>query len=355
MVYAQQAVEMARRFSDPALVAHSLLGMLLALMGPEHAAQRLHLAKEILDLAKAANDTVLLCNAHWWLGYCRSSRERWWRPTRKSRLIAASVKRQTNLSLFPSTAMFRAMRALMLGRFEDSERLAQQAFAAGQTVQTETAAGIFGLQMFALRREQGRLKEAGSRRSLLCPATDRSVGFASQPSFNLCRTRNDPEARVEFDILAQHDFADLPRDALWMGTMTYLADICTFLGDRARADTLYQILVPFAGQNVVVGNGTACYGALSRYLGALATTLERWDDAACHFEHALAMNARMDARPWLAHTQEQYAAMLLARHLPGDRDKAAALLDAALTTARELGMRALEERIPPNNADKGPT
>ena len=57
------------------------------------------------------------------------------------------------------------------------------------------------------------------------------------------------------------------------------------------------------------------------------------------------MNTRMDARPWLAHTQEQYATMLLARRQSGDRDKATALLDAALATARELGMCALEERI----------
>jgi tetratricopeptide (TPR) repeat protein len=153
------------------------------------------------------------------------------------------------------------------------------------------------------------------------------------------------DARAEFENLARHDFADLPRDSVWMGTMTYLVDICTFLGDRARADTLYQILLPFAGRNVVVSNAAACYGALSRYLGALATTLERWDDAARHFEDAIAMNARMDARVWLAHTQEQYATMLLARHQSGDRDKAAALLEAALATTRELGMHALEERI----------
>ena len=57
------------------------------------------------------------------------------------------------------------------------------------------------------------------------------------------------------------------------------------------------------------------------------------------------MNTRMDTRVWLAHTQQQYAAMLLARDDSGDRDKAAALLDTALATARELGMRALEERI----------
>ena len=108
---------------------------------------------------------------------------------------------------------------------------------------------------------------------------------------------------------------------------------------------MYRILRPFAGRNVVVSNGAACYGALSRYLGALAATLENWDDAERHFEDALAMNTRMDTRVWLAHTQEQYAAMLLARADSGDRDKAAALLDTALVTARELGMRALEERI----------
>jgi hypothetical protein len=116
---------------------------------------------------------------------------------------------------------------------------------------------------------------------------------------------------------------------------------------------LYQLLLPYAGHTVVIGNAAACYGALSRYLGALATTLGRWDEAAQHFEDALAMNARMEAWPWLAHTQYQYAIMLLARDQSGDpstgsgqaSEKARELLKAALITARELGMRALEERL----------
>jgi DNA-binding NarL/FixJ family response regulator len=57
------------------------------------------------------------------------------------------------------------------------------------------------------------------------------------------------------------------------------------------------------------------------------------------------MNTTMRASPWLAHTQHDYATMLLARNQPGDADKAASLLHEALTTARELGMRALEHRI----------
>jgi hypothetical protein len=50
------------------------------------------------------------------------------------------------------------------------------------------------------------------------------------------------------------------------------------------------------------------------------------------------MNTRMGARPWLAHTQDDYARMLLARAGPGDRERAQELLDAALATYRELGM-----------------
>ncbi len=127
--------------------------------------------------------------------------------------------------------------------------------------------------------------------------------------------------------------------------MTYLVDVCTFLGDKARAAVLYQLLLPYAGHTVVIGSAVACYGALSRYLGALATTLARWDEAAQHFEDALAMNTRMEAWPWLAHTQHQYATMLLARDQPGDGEKARELLKAALLTARELGMHALEEQL----------
>jgi DNA-binding NarL/FixJ family response regulator len=127
--------------------------------------------------------------------------------------------------------------------------------------------------------------------------------------------------------------------------MTYLTDVCTFLGDMARATTLYQLLLPYADRAVVIGNAVACYGAMSRYLGALATTMGRWDAAAQHFEDALTMNTRMGARPWLAHTQYAYATMLLARSHSGDDDKATALLDAALSTARALGMGALEQRL----------
>ncbi len=345
MLYAPEALAMARRIGDPELVSYSLLGMFYALSGPEHAEERLAITTEMQDLADAANVQNPTLSQYFWRGYCLlelgdtagadvdfDGYGRW----------AAEAKRPFHQSMCET---LRAMRALMRGRFQDSERLAQQAYAIGQRLQTETVAGVFGLQMFALRREQGRLKEVEPVVRLF--VQQHSAAAAWRPGLAVIYSELGltSDARAEFENLAQHDFADLPRDSLWMGTMTYLVDICTFLRDRSRAETLYRILLPFAGRNVVIGNGTVCYGALSRYLGALATILERWDDAARHFEDALVMNTRMDARPWLAHTQERYATMLLAGRQSGDQDKAAALLDAALATARELGMCALEERI----------
>ena len=71
----------------------------------------------------------------------------------------------------------------------------------------------------------------------------------------------------------------------------------------------------------------------------------RWQEAESHFDQALAMNARMGAKPWLAHTQFQYAHMLLERSIAGDIERARALLNEAEAISRQLGMRSLETRI----------
>ena len=56
------------------------------------------------------------------------------------------------------------------------------------------------------------------------------------------------------------------------------------------------------------------------------------------------MNARAGARPWLAYTQYDYAAMLLEPAAAGDRRKARSLVESALETAEALGMRPLAEK-----------
>jgi len=150
---------------------------------------------------------------------------------------------------------------------------------------------------------------------------------------------------MAFEPLAADHGTTIPQDALWVACMGSLVEVCPCLGDARRAATVYQCFTPYEGANSVMGPTAVSYGAATRYLGMLAATRSPWGDAQRHGEDALAMNARMGARPWLAHTQSQYAIMLLARSQLGDGAQAVSLLDEARITARALGMRALEERL----------
>ena len=152
------------------------------------------------------------------------------------------------------------------------------------------------------------------------------------------------EARDEFDRLAADGFTGvLDSVSGWSVAAVYLAETCARLNDQARAEVLYEALLPYAGRNPMLGP-LANDSAVSRHLGVLATVTQRWDEAERHFEDALAMNIRMEAQPGTAWTRYQYADMVLRRNADGDRKKALSLLAEALNTAQELGMKLLTER-----------
>jgi hypothetical protein len=66
--------------------------------------------------------------------------------------------------------------------------------------------------------------------------------------------------------------------------------------------------------------------------------MSRWQDAERHFVAAIEMDRRTGGRPWLAHGQQEYARMLLAREVPGDRAQARELITSARATNAQLGM-----------------
>ena len=96
---------------------------------------------------------------------------------------------------------------------------------------------------------------------------------------------------------------------------------------------------------ITVGVHIVCFGSAGRFLGLLADLLEDQPTAEEHFERALDMNTRMEAWPWLAHTQADYAAALRRWGRPADLARAAELTSAAMTTADRLGMAFLRQRL----------
>jgi DNA-binding CsgD family transcriptional regulator len=344
-VVEQQAVEMARRLGDPAALAATLKARFFFRWRPELMAARLAGATELIRLAEETGDREMALNARNWRLFDLMELGDLQAVDRELAVLSRLVEELREPFYLYVHVTFLAMRAIFAGNFEEGERLAQHALAIGQRLRGHDALGIFGVQMFTLRREQGRLQD-------LAPAVRHFVQVSPetstwQPGLALIYSELglEQETRTEFERLAAHDFADIPRDARWVACLVYLSEVCAFLGDARRAATLYQYLLPHDGYTLVVGPTAACYGAAAYYLGLLAATMCRWEEAQCHFAAALAMNARMGAKPALAHTQYAYAKMLLAREQPDDRAPAMSLLDGALAISLELGMRALEQRV----------
>ena len=342
----REAIAMARRIGDPAVLARVLRSTHWALWVPENLEERLALAGEILRLAEQTSDRAnLLAEGHlfrFWdlleLGDVAGSE--------RELDLAARAMEETRQPYFRwMSTMLQVLLAFAQGRLAEVEPLAQQALQVGQEAQNQNAALAFGLHSALLTREQGRLKELEALLSSvgdLYPSVSPNIRCAIAVVH--ADGRREAEARREFESLAAHDFADLPRNMARLFSLAFLAEVAAFLRDVLRAEILYGLLRPFARLNVTVGP-VLSFGAASRYLGLLAATMGHHDEAARHFEDALAMNARMGTRQALARTQAEYAEMLLAHGQPGDRAKALDLLVPALNTAQELGMKLVVEKV----------
>ena len=86
------------------------------------------------------------------------------------------------------------------------------------------------------------------------------------------------------------------------------------------------------------GSGIYCCGSSASDLGRLAVVLGRLDEAVERFEEAMAIDARVGARPAAVLDGVQLAAALVARDGPGDPARALGLARAAAAEARRLGM-----------------
>jgi tetratricopeptide (TPR) repeat protein len=198
------------------------------------------------------------------------------------------------------------------------------------------------MQLFALRSEHGQLAE-------LEPTIRRSVAeFPTRPLFRCLLARlhtelgDEDQARSVFEELAANRFAVIPVNNDLLLSLSHLAEVAWFLRDTKRAAVLHGLLLPYRG--LVVDTLESSTGAVDRYLGLTAMTAGDFQAAERYLDDALQLNARIGARPWAARTQADLARLLLARDRPGDRERAAGLLAAALGTAKQLGMTVFAER-----------
>ena len=339
------AIEMARRIEDPRALIEALRTRLSLDRDPAQIGSRVSLIGEILVTAHDIDDKYLQMELLTFRIYdlvALGDAEGWERDLEAIRQIGADISEPFQEYNYRTMIVAPVIQA---GRFEEAESMVMAAFDTGQKLGVDNIEGVMGIQMFTIRREQGRLAE-------IAPIVKHFVnqhgaGAAWRPGLALIYADigEIENARVEFERLAADEFGLIPRDSLWQTCLTYLAEVCCAIDAAEDAQILYELLLPYENLTVVVGNASACLGATSRFLGQLAATLMRWDDAERHFRHALELNAQMSATPWLAHAQFQYSRMLFARGDAKDVESANELLDSALRIANDLGMGGLESHI----------
>jgi tetratricopeptide (TPR) repeat protein len=339
-----EAVAIARRTGDLRTLATCLDARHYALWLPENVEERLEVAAELRRVAEATGDPELeLQGAGWTIIDLMELGD----IDGVDIQIAAASKLAEALHRpvwLWWTSLFRGARALLAGHLDEAERLAQETLAIGQRGQAENALHYYAQTMFNIRREQGRLAEVeGAVRGFieLYPAIPAWRGALALLLVELGRP---DEARAEFEQAGEGGFAAFPRDANWLIAITLMAEVCGALADAGRAEELYNLLAPYAGNNVVVGRNATNYGNASRLLGLLAATRGQDELAERHYAQAQKMHAKMGAKPMFARTEVSWAELLLARRAPGDVERARELLADAIVVADALGMVVLAER-----------
>ena len=227
----QEAIEMARRLGDSEALVTALHSRHWALTTPGMALERLAHSEEMLRRREGNGQ----------------SGDRVSRPQRALPLLSRALRpawhgrrepgddraRRAAAAALLSVAhrLSRTLRATLDGRFPDAERLAEEALELGRVRQSEYATYVFRYaQLLAIRWAQGSLPE------LWPQIEDHADRFPWIPRWRealaAAERGDDQLARRELERHAARDFADLPRDGLWILHLCTLADVCVLVGDE---------------------------------------------------------------------------------------------------------------------------
>jgi hypothetical protein len=239
---AHDALAMASRVADEPVRLEVLVAATSALLYFADPRVRLPLDTELVTLAERAGDRIAATRGllrlvfdHLELGDAASADRTIAEYDRLSGAIGLPMLRWR-------APMLRAMRALMEGRFDDSEALCAEA--------ATIAAGVddMGAKATLAMHTAGRLWAARRIEELAAhlPLAFEAVGRMADPVFARCfrvgmlaRIGRADAARADFDALVRHDPPLLGRPML-----VWAADACLALGDANAAAILVELLRP---------------------------------------------------------------------------------------------------------------
>jgi DNA-binding CsgD family transcriptional regulator len=333
------AMELAGLSGDPGLLAAVLPARHLALAGPDWPFERLALADQALGLARSAAAPIQELWAHVWrtdafweLGDTASA------ETEIERLASLAHSFRNPLAKW-HLRRCQAVRALLLGRYEQAVALSEEATAVLPR-ENFIAQFLHFAFMSSVDADRGESTWIDGHRGMFDAGPPVIVRSMLASCFLSAGQRDEALPHYE---QARRSLGRVPRDARWMGTMVFLTDGAFQFDDRETAEVCYRELLPFDGRFMASGGGSVvCQGSVALFLGMAAMTLGRFADSERHLRRAIHGNAAAGARPWSARAELVLAELL--RRQGRASGQALDLAQRAARTATTLGMKVLRTR-----------
>ena len=332
---ADEALALARRSGNPVVLGEVLVAWSLAVWAPSTIGRRREIAAELTALAVHLPDSIAKV---WALTLPSASAIEHADLESADAVLHGATELAERLGEPTgrwSIGYFRAGRAMVTGGIDEAERLATEALEIGMSASQDDAPMFFAAQLFAIRREQGRLEE-------LIPAIEQVVvdypglpTWKSALAISYAESGGLNDAKGVLDKLTARDF-DFPADVNRLVGLALSAEAAATVGDTGAAAALHALVLPF--RDHIVGIGLFWIGPVSYYLARTAWVAGDVEAADIFFAEAAATNERLGAVSWLARTRMQWARHLLDARRPGDVARAAELLEQASAAATELGM-----------------
>lgn len=305
---AREAVALAGTVGEPGTLAYALDGLYAALWKPDTPYERLQIAAEMLKAAQQAGDVERIIAGHRYRAFAfleLGDRDSMLREAAALERSAAELGQPVDTWW---AVVARSLVALVEDRLDDAEQLVESALPLGLRALRSDAAATHHLHLFQIRRAQGRVEE------MQAVMRDSAREYTWYPMFRCalvllyCDIGADAAARAEFDLLAADGFASVPFDNLWLFSLSMLCEAAHALGDPGRAETLHDLLLPYADR-LAFGTAEGIVGPVARYLGLAAATARRSDEARRHLADAIEIAARMHAPGWLAQAKADLSAL----------------------------------------------
>ena len=336
---ADEALAIAERHGDTRLLIRALEGRRAALWRPEDAEARLEATDRFAAIAASATDpeATLLAAIYRFcdqlvLGH---------RHAMEGQLLATEdafrAARVPWLAWWPPA--MHATVALMQGDLEAAKAHATSVSDAVPERDDQLGVGAAALiqALYGWEKGEGSLVRASlDTMNAMIPVSPIRHVF---DAFADVACGREADATRALEAVATGGFAGLVHGpARRPALMAILASVCSRLHDADRATEIYESLLTVPTRVLLIVPLPALL-TTPHWLGVLAATIGRTEDARRHFEEAIAFHERLGAAGWVARSRLECGKALADD--PASRAEGLALLDAARGLASKLGLTAV--------------